>query len=350
VGLGKVLAKRLAALGLVLFLVTFFSSMLLTLVPGDPVTNLVPVADGDPRADALKDRIREENHLDRSVPMRYIKWVGIDSPQSPITGSDGFPGVSLRSPFSEGVLSGDFGSYYQISGTSPIGERITSALPISLQLMAYAQILSLLIAIPLGVLAAYRSGRLFDRAANSAAFAVFAVPNFVLGLLLSFYVGVELGWLPANDYVPFGEDPMEHVRHMVLPAIALGASQVAVYMRLLRSDMVATLQDDFVQMARSKGISDTRVLWRHAFRPSSITLLTVAGLNVGTLIGGALIIEIIFDLPGMGSLIAGAINAREYLALQAFVAIVAIIYVLANFFVDFLYTVIDPRIRHARAA
>lgn len=348
--LGKALGKRLAALALVLFLVTFFSSMLMTMVPGDPVTNLVPIPDGDPRVDEVKERIRTDNHLDRALPMRYVKWVGIDSPQSPVTGSDGFPYVSVRSPFSEGVLSGDFGSYYQISGTSPVGDRITASLPISLQLMAYAQIMALVIAIPLGVLSAYRAGRFFDRATNSAAFAVFAVPNFVLGLLLSFYVGVELGWLPATDYVPFGEDPVEHLRHMILPAIALGSSQVAIYMRLLRSDMVATLQDDFVQMARSKGISDKRVLWRHAFRPSSITLLTVAGLNVGTLIGGALIIEIIFDLDGMGSAIAGAITAREYVALQAFIAIVAIIYVLANFVVDFLYTIIDPRIRHARTA
>lgn len=349
-GLVKALGKRLGALAVVLFLVTFFSASLLTLVPGDPVTNLIPVADGDPRADAIKADIREDTHLDRSLPMRYVKWVGIDSPQVPITGSDGFPGFSLRSPFSEGVLSGDFGSYYQISGTSPVGDRISASLPISLQLMAYAQIMALVLAIPLGVLAAYRAGRIFDRIANSAAFAVFAVPNFVLGLLLSFYVGVELGWLPATGYTNFGDDPVEHFRHMILPAFALGSSQIAIYMRLLRSDMVAQLQEDYVQMARSKGISDTRVLWRHAFRPSTITLLTVAGLNIGTLIGGALIIELIFDLDGMGSAIASAITDREYVALQGFVAVLAIIYVMANFLVDFLYTVIDPRIRHARAA
>lgn len=345
----KALGKRFGALALVLFLVTFFSASLLTLVPGDPVTNLIPVGEGDPRADEITERIREDTYLDRPLPIRYVKWLGVDSPQAPVASSDGFPGFSLRSPFSEGVLSGDFGSFYQTSGTSPVGDEISASLPISLQLMAYAQIMALVLAIPLGVLAAYRAGRFFDRAANTVGFAVFAVPNFVLGLLLSFYVGVQLGWLPATGYVPFGEDPTEHFRHMVLPAIALGSTQVAIYMRLLRSDMVATLQEDFVQMARSKGISNKRVLWRHAFRPSSITLLTVAGLNIGTLIGGGLIIELIFDLPGMGDSIASAITDREYVALQALVAVVAIIYVLANFVVDFLYTVIDPRIRHARA-
>jgi peptide/nickel transport system permease protein len=120
-------------------------------------------------------------------------------------------------------------------------------------------------------------------------------------------------------------------------------------MRLLRTDMVATLQEDFIQMARSKGISDRRVLWRHALRPSSITLLTVAGLNVGTLIGGAVVVELIFSIPGMGMAISQAIFERQYVALQSFVAVLAILYVLVNFAVDILYTIVDPRIRHARA-
>jgi peptide/nickel transport system permease protein len=136
---------------------------------------------------------------------------------------------------------------------------------------------------------------------------------------------------------------------MILPAVTLAAAQVAVYMRLLRSDMVQTLQEDFIQMARSKGISDQRVLWRHALRPSSLTLLTVAGLNVGTLIGGAVIVEVLFSIPGLGTSIAQAIFERQYVALQTFVAVLAILYVLVNFAVDILYTVVDPRIRHARA-
>jgi peptide/nickel transport system permease protein len=126
-------------------------------------------------------------------------------------------------------------------------------------------------------------------------------------------------------------------------------AQIAVYMRLLRSDMIATLQEDFITMAKSKGISPRRVLWRHALRPSSLTLLTVAGLNVGTLIGGVVVVEVIFSLPGMGLLLYEAINARQYIALQSLVAIVAVGYVVINFLVDVLYAVLDPRIRHARS-
>jgi peptide/nickel transport system permease protein len=132
---------------------------------------------------------------------------------------------------------------------------------------------------------------------------------------------------------------------MILPTISLGLGQVAIYMRLLRSDMIATLQEDFILMARAKGISPRRVLWRHALRPSSLTLLTVAALNVGALIGGAVVIEQVFSIPGIGTEIASAILQRQYVALQSLVAIVAVGYVLINFFIDFLYTVLDPRIR-----
>jgi peptide/nickel transport system permease protein len=137
----------------------------------------------------------------------------------------------------------------------------------------------------------------------------------------------------------------DHLKTMVLPTVSLAVGQVAIYMRLLRTDLVATLQQDFILMAKSKGITERRVLWRHALRPSSLTLLTAAGLNVGTLIGGALILEIIFNLDGMGRLIFESISERQVVAIQSLVAIVAIAYVLVNFLVDILYAVLDPRIR-----
>ena len=137
---------------------------------------------------------------------------------------------------------------------------------------------------------------------------------------------------------------------MALPTIALAAGQIAIYMRLLRSDMIATLQESFIKTARSKGLSDARILWRHAFRPSSLTLLTFAGLNVGALIGSAVVVETVFGLPGLGTEIYKAIIGQQYVALQSYVALIAIGYVLINFTVDFLYTVLDPRIGYARAA
>jgi peptide/nickel transport system permease protein len=317
------MGKRLLALALVLFLVTLFTSLLLSMVPGDPIDTLVPLASSE-QADARKAELREELKLSDPLPVRYGAWLG-------------------------DFVTGDFGNYYRVSGSDPVGERVSSALPVSLQLMVYSQIVALIFAVPLGVITAYRAGTRFDRAANTTAFALLSIPNFVLGLLLAYYVGVFLGWLPPTGYEEFGADPVEHFRRMALPTLTLAAAQIGVYMRLLRSDMVQTLQEDFIQMARSKGISDRRVLWRHALRPSSLTLLTVGGLNVGTLIGGALVIEVLFSLPGLGTSIFEAISQRQYVALQSFVAILAILFVLVNFIVDVLYTVIDPRIRHARA-
>jgi peptide/nickel transport system permease protein len=224
---------------------------------------------------------------------------------------------------------------------------VKTSLPRSLLLMLYAQVLALLIALPLGVFAAYRAGSWFDRVVNSTAFAFLAIPSFVLALVLAYYVGARWQWVEPTGYVKFGT--VDHFKQMALPTISLAAGQIAVYMRLLRSDMIATLQEDFITMAKAKGLKPSRILWRHALRPSSLTLLTVAGLNVGTLIGGAVVLEQIFAIEGMGKLIADAILRRQYVALQSYVAILAFGYVLINFLVDVLYTVLDPRIRHARA-
>ena len=323
--LARELGKRVVGLVVVVLLVTLFTSFLLTLVPGDPVNNLLPADDSqNEEVQQRKAELRDRLNLDEPFPVRYAAWLG-------------------------DFMTGDMGSFYRVTDDDPVSDRVKDALPVSLQLVVYSQIFALLVAVPLGVLTAYRAGSRFDRATNSTAFGMLALPNFVLGLVLAYYVGVWLGWLPVNGYEAFSENPGEHVRHMILPTLTLAASQIAVYMRLLRSDMVATLQEDFIQMARSKGISDRRVLWRHALRPSSLTILTVAGLNFGALIGGAVVVEIIFRLPGMGTELVQAILSRQYVALQSFVAIIAIFYVVMNFLVDILYTVLDPRIRHARA-
>ena len=171
---------------------------------------------------------------------------------------------------------------------------------------------------------------------------------YVAGTLMILFLSVNNHILPSRGWIALGNNPAEHFKHLVMPVIAIAIGQIAVYARLLRSDMVATLQEDYILMAKSKGITDGRILWRHALRPSSLTLLTVAGLNVGALISGALIVEVIFGLNGMGFLINDAINRRQYIALQDYIAVVAIVYVLVNFGVDFLYRVLDPRIRGAR--
>jgi peptide/nickel transport system permease protein len=311
--------RRLVHLLVVLFFVTLFVALLTSMLPGDPVDAIAGFASQE-----QKDALRVELGLDDPIYERYGRWI-----------SD--------------FVTGDLGNYYSISGGRPVMDRVRDSLPVSLQLMVYAQVLALVIAIPAGVVTAYRAGSRGDRAANATAFGMLAIPNFALALVLAYYVGVELGWLPVSGYVKPSDDLVEHVRRMAMPAISLAVGQIAVYMRLLRSDMIATLQEDFITMAKSKGVSPSRVLWRHALRPSSLTLLTVAGLNVGTLIGGTVIVEVIFSMPGIGTLLYEAISARQYIALQSLVAIIAVGYVLINFLVDVLYAVLDPRIRHARS-
>jgi peptide/nickel transport system permease protein len=311
------IGRRLIQVVVVLLLVTIFTALLTSMLRGDPVEVIAPFASEEQR-----DRLREELGLDDPLPVRYVNWL-------------------------TGFVTGDLGHYYTVTGTEPVSERVAEALPVSLQLMLYAQIIALVVAVPMGVLTAYKAGSWLDKGTNSVAFAAIAIPNFALGLLLSYYVGVELGWLPFQGYTPFSEDPVEHFRQMALPAITLAVGQIAIYLRLLRSDMIATLQEDYVTFASAKGMSSRYVLFRHALRPSSLTLLTVAGLNVGALVGGAIVIEVIFGLPGIGRAIGEAILGRQYLALQSMVAIVAIGYVLINAFIDILYAVLDPRIRRA---
>jgi len=319
-----IILRRLAHLLIVLLLVTLFVASLTSMLPGDPVDTLIPLADTTPGVVEQKAELRHQLGLDDPLYVRWADWVG-------------------------GFVTGDLGNYYTTTGERPVMERVQDSWQVSLQLMVYAQVVALLIAIPFGVFAAYRAGTRLDRASNATAFGMLALPPFALALVLSYYLGVRLGWLPVSGYVAPEDDLIEHIRRMAMPTIALAVGQVAVYMRLLRSDMIQTLQEDFITMAKSKGISPTRVLWRHALRPSSLTLLTVAGLNVGTLIGGAVIVEVLFSLPGIGTLLFEAIQARQYVALQSLVALIAIGYVLLNVLIDILYGVLDPRIRHARS-
>ena len=328
----RLIGRRLVQLAIVLIVVSFFTFLLIRLLPGDPTQTIIPFGRG-PFFEAARRRLRADLGLNKGFFTQYWDYL-------------------------TGLLQLNFG--HQYSSGRAVSTLINQSLPVSLELMVYAQIISLAIAIPLGVLAAYRAGTRTDSAINTTAFGALAMPNFVLALLLSFFIGAQLRWLPTGGYAPGWLDPIfngnvhtdlgQHLRYMILPAFTLAVGQIAVYMRLLRSDMIATLQENFITMAKAKGLSNRRILWRHALRPSSLTLLTVAGLSVGTLIGGAVVVEVIFTVPGMGLKIFQAINAREYVELQSYIVVIAVLFVLVNFLVDFLYAVLDPRIRRARAA
>jgi peptide/nickel transport system permease protein len=318
----SIVFRRILQLVVVLIVVTFFTSILTSFLPGDPVTTIAPFSGPQQRAE-----IRDQLGLNDNIVVRYGKWLGH-------------------------FVTGDMGREYAGTGVNglSIAEQVKTSLPRSLILMLYVQILTLIIAVPLGVISAYRSGKVFDQVANGIAFFLLSVPVFVSATLMILLFSVhKIGLdLPAEGWVALTTDPVEHFKHLFMPVVAIAIGQIAVYARLLRSDMIATLQEDFILVAKSKGISNSRILWRHALRPSSLTLLTVAGLSVGSLVSGALIVEVIFHLDGIGFRLYDAISRRQYIAVQDFVAIIAIIYVLVNFMVDILYRFLDPRIRHAR--
>jgi peptide/nickel transport system permease protein len=318
----RTFATKLLRLVVVIIAVTFFSFSLIKLVPGDPATYIINF---DPSG-TLKAKLHQDLHLNDPFLVQYWHWLS-------------------------NFFTGNFGRYYGLTPTSgaTVSTQLWNALPFSLVLLLYAQVLALAIAIPLGVFTAYRAGTKFDGATNAVAFGFLALPSYVLAFFLAIWVAVKWGLVPVSAA---GKEisPVSDFRYMILPTISLAAAQVAVYMRLLRSDVIATLREDFITTAQAKGIPNRRILFRHALRPSSLTLLTVAGLNVGALIGGAVVVEVIFKLPGMGYALFQAIGSKQYVAVQSYVAVIAIFYVLINFTVDILYSVLDPRIRHARAA
>jgi peptide/nickel transport system permease protein len=310
--------QRLIQLVIVIFAVTLLTSALLRLLPGDPA-----IAIHGPGSPAELDAIRDRLDLNRPLPVAYVKWVGK-------------------------LVTGDLGT--SAAFNVPVSKLISERLPVTLYLMVYAMVMSLLVAIPLGIWAAYRANRASDRVISTISFGLLSMPPYILGVLFVFLFSLRLSWFPAlSKYVSPLESPGDHFKAMFLPALTLALGQIAVFQRLLRADMVGTLQNDFITLARAKGMSTSRILFRHAFRPSTFSLITSAALSIGTLIGGAVIVETIFALPGMGDLTVQAIFRRDFPVVQVCVVIFAVGFVLINFLVDILYAVIDPRIRHARA-
>ena len=310
--------QRIAQLLIVLLLVTFGVSLLLRLIPVDLATILLPAA-----SEGERDILRAELGFDKGPIGYYLQWLG-------------------------NFVQGDFGKIYFSGGTEEVSDHLKNAMPRSLLLMIYTQVLSLAIAIPLGVLSAYRAGRRADKVISNSLFALSSVPNFAIALLLIIFVGVKFAWLPTLGYVPIAEGYWEHIKHMIMPVISLSIGLIATYTRLLRADMIAALREDYVTMAASKGLSDRRILWRHVFRPSSMTLLTSAALSMGGLIGGAIVIESIFATYGIGFEVFAAIAGRQYIALQSTVAVIALFYVFFNLVVDVSSGFVDPRTRDRR--
>ena len=310
--------QRIAQLLIVLLLVTFGVSLLLRLLPVDLATILLPVASEEERV-----ALRAELGFDKGPIGYYLQWLG-------------------------NFVQGDFGKIYFSGGTEEVSDHLKEAMPRSLLLMIYTQNLALVIAVPLGVLSAYRSGRRADKIISNSLFALQSIPGFAIALILVIFLGVKFGWLPTLGYAPISDGIWEHSKHMIMPVISLSLGLIATYTRLLRADMITALREDYVTMAASKGLSDSRILWRHVLRPSSMTLMTSAALSMGGLIGGAIVIESIFATYGVGFEIFAAISGRQYIALQSSVAVIALFYVFFNLVVDIASGFVDPRTRDRR--
>jgi peptide/nickel transport system permease protein len=311
------LARQLVRLVVVLFCVTLLTYMIVNILPGDVAIVIL----GNLATPQDIAGLRADLGLDRPMLVRYFDWLG-------------------------SALSGDLGRSYR--NGEPVVQAILDRLPVSLQLMVMAQVIALGIAIPVALLSVRRPGGLFDRISASAAFGFLAMPNFMLGIVLIYLFSVSFDLLPATGFTPISEGLWDNIESMILPSLTLGLIEWTVLMRVLRSDLLTTLKEDFILLARAKGLPQWRVLLQHALRPSSFTLITILGLNIGGLIGGAVIVEQIFALPGVGRLLLGGIFNRDLILVQGTVAFIAVGFVVINFLVDMLYAVLDPRVRHVR--
>ncbi len=323
----KYILRRFAMVIPVLFAVTLLCTGMLSLLEGDAAAIALGV---NATPEALEEK-QKEFGLDKPFPVRYANWAA-------------------------DAVRGDFGTSWKYEGVE-VTTLVKQSFPVSITLALFAVTLSLLIAVPLGVYSAYRVGGRLDRAINTFAFGMLSVPGFVAGLAVlvvfsSLFRQIGGDGTTSNvflrDYVPFFTNPVRCLQSLFAPAIAVSVSQSAGFLRIIRTDMATTLQDDFVLMAKSKGMSDRYILTRHAFRPSSFTLMTVVGVAIGQLLGNLLIIEGIFSLNGLGGKVFQAVNDRDYPVTLGVVCIITVVFVLLTTLIDVMYGIVDPRVRFAR--
>lgn len=313
----SVVLRRLVTLPLVIIAVTLAMQALFLMLPGDPA---VALAGGENASLADIERIRSELSLDAPFHVMYWDWFS----------------SALRFDLGRSLVT-----------ETPIVDEIVRRLPVSLSVGVAAFAVAIPAGLGLGVVAATRRGTWIDRLVLATTSAGMAVPAFVVAIILMVAFAIQLGWLPAIGYVPFTESPIDWLRSLILPAIALGALPAARIARTLRGSLIASLDGDYVRTAWSKGAPAGRVLSRHALRNSLIPTVTIIGLQVDMLIGGSVIVETVFSLPGLGAYLARAATSSDLPAIQAVVVVVAVATVLGNLLVDLAYMVLNPKVRVA---
>ncbi|MGO8873624.1 MAG: ABC transporter permease [Acidimicrobiales bacterium] len=311
--MAKYFLRRFLQLVVVTFIISVLVFLLVHLLPGDPsVTILGPNDTAHNRAVLFR-----QLGLNKPLFQQYLTWLG-------------------------SVFHGNLGQSYL--NHESVTHIISDGWPIDVELIVISQIIAFAVAIPLALVTARRPNQPVDNAATTGTFGLLALPPFVIAPILVAVFAVGLHWFPATGYVPFSQDPATNLHDMILPSLAITAGSIAVYYRLFRSDLISTLQEDFITMARSKGLSARWIMWRHAFRPSSFSLLAAAGVNIGALIAGTFIVEYLFALDGLGFSLVQAVQQRDYLVVQGITLVVAVAYVVLQFIIDFVFTVVDPRV------
>jgi peptide/nickel transport system permease protein len=313
------LIRRVAISIVTLFVISLIVFTGVRMIPGDPARVM-----GGTDADAAGlAEIREKYGLDDPIPIQYLRWIGL-------------------------ALRGDLGE--SIRTRESVVRTVGRKLPITLELAGLSLLVALAIAIPAGVFSAVRRNTVWDLLANAVSLCGLSVPSFWLGIMLILLLSVRLHWLPASGFVSLWESPLANVQRMLMPAFVLGAGLAAVLMRQTRNSMIDILSADYIRTAWSKGLAGRAVIFRHAFRNSLIPVVTILGLQTGALMGGAVVTEQIFVVPGFGRLIVEAVLTRDYPLVQGVVLITASAYVLVNLLVDLSYSVLNPRIRIGGAA
>jgi len=308
-------ARRLVATVPVLVLVSLGVFLLIHLVPGDPVDVML----GESLDPVAREALRKELGFDQPVYIQYVNWLGH-------------------------VVQGDLGRSIRTHQT--VVDNVAQRLRPSLELAVSAMLIALIIAIPLGILTAtHRNSRVDTLGTGFVLFGV-CMPNFVLALLLIFVFGVSLHWLPIASYTDPLQDPLAGLKALLLPSLTLGMALAAVIARTLRSSLLETLTEDYVKTARAKGLAESAVIAKHVLKNALIPVVTVIGLQFGTLIGGAVITEYIFALPGVGRLVVDAVFARDYPLVQGVVLVITVGFIASNLVVDIVYGWLDPRIRY----
>lgn len=306
---------RLAELAAVLLLVSFGVFMMVALIPGDPAVAIL----GNGKPPEQYEMLRQELGLNDPVLMRYFDWLG-------------------------GALTGDLGNSI-LPPQTPVSERLLAALPVSLQLAGMGMVIAIVISIPLALVSAARQGGFVDRIIGASMFGLLSIPSFLAGLLLIMFLVNDQGWFPRSQWVRITESFTDNMHHALLPAFVIALSEIALFTRILRNDLVVTLQEDFVLSARAKGMPPLRIMVGDALRPSSFSLVTLFGISTGRLIGSTVIVEYLFALPGMGSLVVTGAQTGNFPVVQGAVLVTAFIYVLVNSAVDLSYGILDPRTR-----